>query len=102
MTNKRVPSVHVLYWALAHIILYDGCPFHSEPQKAVFVIMAVYRHSQGVQVVKNPTTNTGDVRNVDVIRGREDALEEDKATHSSVLAWRILWTEEPGELQSIE
>ena len=31
----------------------------------------------------------------------EDALEEGTATHSSVLAWRIPWTEEPGGLQSI-
>ena len=33
--------------------------------------------------------------------GREDPLEEDIATHSSILAWRIPWTEEPGRLQSI-
>ena len=32
---------------------------------------------------------------------REDSLEEGTATHSSILAWRILWTEEPGGLQSI-
>ena len=32
---------------------------------------------------------------------REDLLEEDVATHSSVLAWRIPWTEEPGGLQSM-
>ena len=32
---------------------------------------------------------------------REDPLEEEKATHSSILAWRIPWTEGPGELQSI-
>ena len=32
--------------------------------------------------------------------GREDALEEEMATHSSILAWRILWTEEPRGLQS--
>ena len=32
--------------------------------------------------------------------GREDPLEEDMATHSSTLAWRIPWTEEPGGLQS--
>ena len=31
--------------------------------------------------------------------GWEDALEEEMATHSSVLAWKILWTEEPGGLQ---
>ena len=33
--------------------------------------------------------------------GREDALEKEMATHSSILAWRIPWTEEPGELQSL-
>ena len=32
--------------------------------------------------------------------GGEDALEEEMATHSSTLAWRIPWTEEPGGLQS--
>ena len=32
----------------------------------------------------------------------KDPLEEDMATHSSILAWRIPWTEEPGGLQSIE
>ena len=32
--------------------------------------------------------------------GWADPLEEDMATHSSILAWRILWTEEPGGLQS--
>ena len=32
--------------------------------------------------------------------GWEDALEEDMATHSNILIWRIPWTEEPGELQS--
>ena len=34
--------------------------------------------------------------------GGEDPLEEGMATHSSILAWRIPWTEEPGGLQSIE
>ena len=33
--------------------------------------------------------------------GQEDSLEKEMATHSSILAWRILWTEEPGGLQSI-
>ena len=33
--------------------------------------------------------------------GQEDPLEEDIETHSSILAWRIPWTEEPGGLQSI-
>ena len=34
--------------------------------------------------------------------GQEDPLEKGMATHSSVLAWRIIWTEEPGGLQSME
>ena len=34
--------------------------------------------------------------------GQEDPLEEGTATHSSILDWRIPWTEEPGGLQSIE
>ena len=34
--------------------------------------------------------------------GREDPLEKGMATHSSILAWRIPWTEEPGGLQSME
>ena len=33
--------------------------------------------------------------------GREDPLEKGMATHSSILSWRILWSEEPGGLQSI-
>ena len=33
--------------------------------------------------------------------GPEDPLEEGMATHSSILAWRISWTEEPGGLQSV-
>ena len=33
--------------------------------------------------------------------GQEDPLEKEMATHSSILAWKIPWTEEPGRLQSI-
>ena len=33
--------------------------------------------------------------------GQEDPLEKEMATHSSILAWRIPWTQEPGGLQSI-
>ena len=34
--------------------------------------------------------------------GQEDPLEKEVATHSSILAWRIPWTEEPDRLQSME
>ena len=44
---------------------------------------------------KESTCNEGDL-------GLKDPLEEGTATHSSILAWRIPWTEEPGGLQSME
>ena len=40
-------------------------------------------------------------RDLCFILGQEDPLENEMATHSSVLAWRIPWTEEPGGLQSM-
>ena len=48
-------------------------------------------------MVKNPSANARDTRDV----GQDDPLEEGMATHSSIPAWRIPWTEEPGSLQSI-
>ena len=52
-------------------------------------------------VVKNPAVNAEDIRAVDLIPGSEDPLEEGVAIHSSILAWRIPWIEEPGRLWSI-
>ena len=44
---------------------------------------------------------SGAIGSMGLISGLKDPLEKGMATHSSVLAWRIPWTEEPGELQSI-
>ena len=51
-----------------------------------------------VLVVKNLPANAGDVRDVGLIPGLGRPLEEGMATHSSILAWRTPWTEEPGGL----
>ena len=51
-------------------------------------------------VVKNLPVNVGNVRDIVQSLGLEDPLEESTATSSSVLAWRIPWTEGPGRLQS--
>ena len=51
-------------------------------------------------MVKNTPASAGDIRDFGLILGQEDPLEEGMATHSSILAWRIPWTEEPGGLQS--
>ena len=54
-----------------------------------------------VLVVKNPPANE-EIEGTQVrSQGWEDPLEEGIATHSSILAWRIPWTEGPGELQSV-
>ena len=51
--------------------------------------------------VKNSPANAGDAGSM-TTSGRFHPLEEEMATHSSILAWRMPWTEEPGGLQSIE
>ena len=52
--------------------------------------------------VKNPPANAGDVRDTGS-RSLvwKEFLEEEMATHSSIFAWKIPWTEEPGRLQSM-
>ena len=60
---------------------------------------SINRTSLVVQMVKNiPVMQESWVRSL----GWEDPLEKEMATHSSILAWRIPWTEEPGGLQSME
>ena len=51
-------------------------------------------------VEKNLPANVGDIRDMGSIPESEDPLEEGMATHSSILTWKIPWTEEPGELCS--
>ena len=53
------------------------------------------------QRVKNPPAvqETQEIRAQSL--GRDDLLEEEMETHSSILAWKIPWTEEPGGLQSL-
>ena len=49
-------------------------------------------------MVKNLPIKAGDARNVSSIPGLRRSLEEEMATHSSILAWEIPWTEEPDRL----
>ena len=50
---------------------------------------------------KTLLANAGDLRDEVLTLGREDPLEEGMATHSSLLTWRIPWTEDPGGLESM-
>ena len=56
--------------------------------------------SQVAQAVNNPPANAGSALVPSVVR--EDPLEKERATHFSILVWRIPWTEKPGGLQSME
>ena len=55
----------------------------------------------GCSVVKNPPAMQEPQETQVQSLSREDPLEEGMATHSSILAWRIPWTEEPSGLQSM-
>ena len=64
-----------------------GC--HASSMLSVYVI---------VQTIKNPST----VQETWIrFLGQKDPLEKGMATHFSIIAWRIPWTEEPGRLQSM-
>ena len=52
-------------------------------------------------MIRNPLASVGEVEVQVQSLGQEDPLEEGVATHSSIIAWRIPWTEEPGRLQPI-
>ena len=63
-----------------------------------YLYYTIIRASLVAQVVKNlPAMQETRVQSL----GQEDPLEEEMASHSSILTWRILWTEEPGRLWSL-
>ena len=66
--------------------------------------MLTHVHYQAFQValaVKNPAASAGDIRDVGSISGSGRSPGEAHATHSSILAWKIPWTETPSGLQPL-
>ena len=56
----------------------------------------------GGSAVKESSCNAGDAQEIQIrFLGQEDSLEKEMATHSSMPAWKIPWTEEPSGRQSI-
>ena len=89
------PSVCVLQTAHSHLRLVF-CPIHQG--KCSCLHFTDGETTLVAQMVKNlPAVKKIQVRSL----GGEDLLEKGMATHSSILAWRIPWAEEPGGLQSI-
>ena len=83
--------------------LFSGCSTVPLRVHKLFIWKIIYPGAlnlvQVVLVGKNLPANAGDIRWVESL-GQEGQLEEGMASHSSVLVWRIPWTEEPGGLQS--
>ena len=75
-----------------------GVGFSYSLVRALYVLKILFRAPLVAQMVKNlPAMQGTQVQSL----GWEDSLEKRMATHSSILAWRIPWTE-PGGLQSME
>ena len=73
--------------------------FISHPQfifQTSSILPFPFQASQVALVVKNLPASAGEVKDM----GLKDTLKEEMATYSSILAWRITWTKEPGRLQS--
>ena len=62
-------------------------------------VVDLQEKAQVARVVKNSAADAGNRRGAGRSLGQEGPLEEGMATHSSILAWKIPWTEEPGRLQ---
>ena len=62
-----------------------------------FISALIFKISLGQRLKRLPPMQETWVRSL----GQEDTLEKEMVTHSSILAWRIPWTEEPGRLQSM-
>ena len=77
----------------------DILRYYLQTEGEVDPLHPLLQASQVALVVKNPPANAGDIRDAGLIL--EDPSEGGMATHSSILAGRIPWTEEPGRLLSI-
>ena len=79
------------------MVRYLKCLIHHKFQ----IVLVISSYSQVALVVKNPPAVQETLEMQVRFLGWEDLLEEEMGTHSSILAWRIPWTEEPGGLQSM-
>ena len=89
--------VNTFYWA---IVVLGGVRENSNLYLCpVFALLSISTILV-VLVVKNPPANIGDIETWVWSMGQQDPLKKGMATLSSILAWRIPWTDEPGGLYS--
>ena len=96
--SRKDRNVNVIQYCdtMSHCALF--CVQDQNPWVSYMVVLC---HFWASQLAKNPPANAGDTRETDLIPGSGRSPEEGMATHSSILAWRTPWTEEPGRLQPI-
>ena len=82
------------------ILTVDIKASHQLPVKEIHCDACIFGQLPSGSVVKKPSANAGDAGDVDLIPGSERSTEKKMATHSSILACKIPWTDEPGGLQS--
>jgi len=101
-------SFHIWYYTCFNAILpnHASLPLCCDPYSQLFYfdywcVKSFARWFPGGASGKEPVCQCRRCREVGLISRLEDPLEEEMAMHSSIFVWKILWTEEPGRLQSM-
>ena len=96
LNKKTIPKDHMLYDSI-----FMKCLKQANTESEIRLVVAKSWGFPGGSVVKNPLSNGGDTGDKGQIPGSR-RLEDCMATPSSILTWKIPWTEEPGGLESME
>ena len=86
---------------MLYILIHTGYQDITKYIKKLSLFVCVWNHFSGLSVVQTVKSLPAVQETRVQYLGREDSLEKGMAVHSSILAWRILWTEKPGGLQSM-
>ena len=96
----------ILVWLTGMVGIFSTwrslCKYTMQLAQETDILRLYFGFQGGMLVVKNPLpANVGSARDAGLIPGSGRFPEKEMATPSSILAWRIPWTEEPGGLQSM-
>ena len=92
---RRIPRDGEAWWAAVSGVAQSRTRLKRLSSSSSTVPIGLYG---GSRIKKLPAVQETQVQSL----GQEDPLEKEMATHTSILSWEILWTEEPGRLQLME
>ena len=92
---RRIPRDGGAWWAAVSGVAQSRTRLKRLSSSSSTVPIGLYG---GSRIKKLPAVQETQVQSL----GQEDPLEKEMATHTSILSWEILWTEEPGRLQLME